>query len=64
LQQRWGLTPREADIVVRVNQGERNRRIAEELGVNEQTVKNHIAAVYKKLGVSSRVELLNLLDKR
>lgn len=64
LQQQWGLTYRETQIVKRLIQGERNRHIAEELGVHEQTVKNHIAAVYKKLGVSNRVELLNLIGEQ
>lgn len=59
---RWNLTGREADIAALAVKGWKNRRIAEELGIGEQTVKNHLAKVYKKCGISGRVELVNLLS--
>lgn len=62
LQERFSLTDRETAIVSKAAKGWRNSRIAEDLGISEQTVKNHLAAVYKKLGVSNRVELLNLIS--
>ena len=64
LQDRWGLTEREAEIALNITDGQKNRNIASEFGVSEQTVKNHIESVYKKLGVSNRVELLNLISGR
>ena len=37
--------------------GGTNRQVAEQLGLSEQTVKNHLSVVYDKLGVSNRLEL-------
>jgi DNA-binding NarL/FixJ family response regulator len=53
------FTPREMDIVHRVTRGLLNKQIADELGISEGTVKAHVHAIYKKLGISSRVELTN-----
>ncbi len=61
LQERWDLTEREAEIVIRISKGHSNAVIAEELDISEQTVKNHIAHVYRKLNVSNRVELINII---
>ena len=51
------LTPREADIVRRVAKGASNKSIAWELQMGEQTVKNHLRRVFRKLHVANRVEL-------
>jgi DNA-binding NarL/FixJ family response regulator len=39
-------------------QGKSNREIAEAMGLSENTVKVHLAAIYRVLGVSSRAEAL------
>lgn len=51
------LTPREGEIVGLVTQGLRNKDIAGQLSISEQTVKNHLQNIYDKLGVSDRLEL-------
>jgi two-component system, NarL family, nitrate/nitrite response regulator NarL len=51
-----GLSERELELLQHVAHGESNRQIAERLWVTESTVKFHLARIYKKLGVSSRVE--------
>ena len=51
------LTERELEIVRSIAGGQRNREIAERLGIREGTVKIHLHNVYEKLGISSRVEL-------
>jgi two-component system nitrate/nitrite response regulator NarL len=51
------LTPREMDIVRRVAKGASNKDIAWELKMGEQTVKNHLRRVFRKLHVANRVEL-------
>lgn len=52
------LTRREKMIISYLVQGWRNREIAEHLSISEQTVKNHLRAVYDKVGVSDRLELV------
>ena len=52
-----GLTPRERDVARLVAAGQRNRRIAETLGISEGTVKMHLHNVYTKLGLESRTQL-------
>jgi two-component system, NarL family, nitrate/nitrite response regulator NarL len=51
------LTQREKVIVSYLVQGWRNREIASQLEISEQTVKNHLRAIYDKVGVSDRLEL-------
>ena len=50
------LTARELEVLVLVADGLRNREIAARLGISEHTVKFHLAAVFGKLGASSRTE--------
>ena len=51
------LTPREKEIAESVSRGLTNREIAVELGISPETVKRHLATVYDKLGIRSRVVL-------
>jgi DNA-binding NarL/FixJ family response regulator len=51
------LTPREVDIVRRVARGASNKDIAAHLDMGEQTVKNHLRRIFRKLQVANRVEL-------
>src|SRR5262245_7467254 len=51
------LTPRELDIVRRVARSASNKDIAWDLKMGEQTVKNHLRRVFRKLHVANRVEL-------
>ncbi|HYU80338.1 MAG TPA: response regulator transcription factor [Vicinamibacterales bacterium] len=51
------LTNRELDIVTAVIKGASNKVIAEQLGLGEQTVKNHLRRIFAKLQVANRVEL-------
>jgi DNA-binding NarL/FixJ family response regulator len=52
------LTPRQRAVLELLVQGKSNRDIAVALDLAENTVKVHMAAVFKALGVSSRVEAL------
>jgi DNA-binding NarL/FixJ family response regulator len=54
------LTERERDIVRLVGEGLRNEEIARRLGITEKTVRNHLTAVFDKVGVSGRLELVVL----
>jgi len=50
------LTPRESEVLELVAQGLANKQIALELDISEHTVKFHISAIYRKLGVTNRTE--------
>jgi DNA-binding NarL/FixJ family response regulator len=50
------LTPREMEILELVVQGMSNRKIAYQLGISHQTVKNHMTAILRKLGATGRTE--------
>lgn len=51
------LTRREQDIVNAIVKGRSNKQIAEELGLQVQTVKNKLSTIYLKFGVRTRLEL-------
>jgi DNA-binding NarL/FixJ family response regulator len=51
-----GLTERQHDVLRAMMKGKCNKAICRELNLGESTVKNHVGAVLKKLGVRSRVE--------
>ena len=51
------VTGRELDIISLVARGLENKEIAVELGIAEQTVKNHLSRVMKKRGLRNRQEL-------
>lgn len=51
-----GLTPRQTDVLALLLQGQPNKLIARELGLSVETIKDHVAAVLRALGVSSRTQ--------
>jgi DNA-binding NarL/FixJ family response regulator len=57
------LTPREADVLLMLQQGRSNAEIALGLCVGIETVRTHAHNLYGKLGVSSRRELLAVADR-
>lgn len=50
------LTPREQEILRYLAEGRSNKVIAKHLGISDGTVKLHVKAILRKLGVHSRVE--------
>lgn len=50
------LTPREREIMALVAKGSSNRRIAEQLGIEEKTVKHHMTRILAKLKAANRTE--------
>src|SRR5215831_8500204 len=54
LQEALGITPREAEVLLWVTQGKSNGDVATILGMSEKTVKQHLGAVFQKIGVESR----------
>jgi DNA-binding NarL/FixJ family response regulator len=51
-----GLTPRQTEVLGKLLQGKPNKLIARELHLSVETVKDHVAAVLRALGVSSRTQ--------
>lgn len=58
------LTTRETEVMRCVATGLSNQQIAEELIVREGTVKIHVHNIYRKLGLSNRVDLTLYAQKR
>jgi two-component system nitrate/nitrite response regulator NarL len=56
-QRKFGLTPRELEIVSAVVAGYSNKEIAEYFKISEDTVKHNLSNIFDKLGVSTRLEL-------
>jgi two-component system nitrate/nitrite response regulator NarL len=54
---KFGLTPRELQIVAAIVAGYTNREIAQRFSVSQDTVKHHVSSAFDKVGVSNRVEL-------
>jgi DNA-binding NarL/FixJ family response regulator len=52
-----GLTPRERAIVAELGAGASNKEIAQKFAVTERTVKAHLTAVFRKLGISGRLQV-------
>jgi DNA-binding NarL/FixJ family response regulator len=52
------LSPREKQIVDALVAGCSNKEIALQLGVSDQTIKNQLTTLYRKVGVSGRLELV------
>ncbi|WP_158971175.1 response regulator transcription factor [Paraglaciecola sp. L3A3] len=50
------LTPRQYEVVEMMMKGLSNKKIALEMGIAEATIKMHITAIFKRLGVSNRTE--------
>lgn len=50
------LTPRQQAVLALLEQGMSNKVIARELGIGEITVKAHVSAILRKLGVDNRVQ--------
>lgn len=57
------ITPREREIIDAVFDAASNRAIAARLGISEQSVKNRLTCLYRKLGVGNRVALVLALAK-
>jgi two-component system, NarL family, response regulator DegU len=54
------LTPREMEILKFIGQGFLNKQIAAELGISEQTIKNHVTSILRKLNANARTEAVVL----
>lgn len=58
------LTPRETDILKYMARGYLNKQIAVELGISEQTIKNHVTSILRKLNANARTEAVVVAIKQ
>ena len=59
----YGLSPREHEVFVLLAQGHTSAFIAEAAGITPGTAKAHVAHIYQKLGVHSKDEMLELVER-
>jgi len=55
------LPPRSAEVAMRVCRGRTNKEIAREMGISDQTVKEHVANLCKRFGTRNRTELVGYM---
>lgn len=58
------LTPRETEILNYMAQGYLNKQIADALNVSEQTIKNHVTSILRKLNANARTQAVILAIKK
>ena len=64
LQDPFGLTPREREVLAHVVAGDGNKEIARKCAVSEETVKHHLTRIFDKVGASNRLELALVATRR
>jgi len=58
------LSPRETEILKHIARGNSNKRIAHTLGIGEQTIKNHITSIMRKLNANDRTHAVVLAMRK
>jgi DNA-binding NarL/FixJ family response regulator len=58
------LTPREVEVMRLIARGRRNKEIAAELGIGEETARGHVKNILSKLGLHDRTEAMAVALKR
>ncbi len=54
-----GLTPRQVDTLQQIAKGQSNKEIALALNISPETVKTHLAVIYRQTETTNRVSLIN-----
>lgn len=57
------MTPRESEIAALVATGDSNRKIAEKLSISERTVKAHLGVIFRKIGITDRLQLALYINR-
>ncbi len=61
--ERYALSTRESEVLFLLARGRSGPYIQDELCISQGTVKSHMRSIYKKLGISSKQELLNIIEQ-
>lgn len=59
----YDISKREKDVLALLIEGKSNKEIEQSLFIAASTIKNHVSALYAKLGINSRGQLMNLVLK-
>lgn len=60
---RFGLSPREMDVLTFLARGRNVKHIANKLSISEHTAKAHVQRIYRKTGVHSQQDLIDIIDQ-
>ncbi len=60
---RYKISERELSVILLIKKGLTNKEIADKLAISANTVNNHIANIFSKTNVRSRIDLLNAIQK-
>ena len=63
MQEEYGLSNREKEILALIIEGKSNKQIEGIVFLSPSTVRNHVWIIYKKIGIKSRGQLMNLVLK-
>jgi len=63
-QERPQLSPREVEVLELIVEGRGNKQIAYDLGISEETAKNHVKHIFGKLGVQDRTQAATIAIQR
>ena len=59
---KYRITRREKEIIKQICLGKTNQQIADELFISLQTVKDHTHRIYRKIGINSRMKLVQMVN--
>lgn len=59
---RYQISKREKEVVEQICLGKTNQQIADELFISLQTVKDHTHRIYTKIGINSRMKLVQMVN--
>ncbi|WP_373517249.1 response regulator transcription factor, partial [Pricia sp.] len=62
LYQKYRITPREQEVIEQLCLGKTNQQIADTLFISLQTVKDHTHRIYNKVGINSRMKLVQMVN--
>lgn len=60
--EKYKISKREREIIIHICEGKTNRQIADDLFISLQTVKDHTHRIYSKIGIKSRMHLVQMVN--
>lgn len=59
-----GISPREREVLALLLDGMPNKLIARRLGISEKTVKSHLTSIFRRIGVTDRVQAVLWIERQ